>query len=278
MFKLMDARSRLTGRALEVYISPGSNKKVGAAAGIVVVSADVAAAIKGGSRLQRGADWFRAHRPGSNGLADACGPCALGASGKCYVQGNVQAASQPAAIVSGNATRLEVVTALRRHRVVRSAIAGDVAALMPEDFAKLREFIEQHGARAWLGYTHDHSAVHLQGTHVASCDDHESALAAKANGWRTFEVIAPKSARVEGGVVRLNRGEFLCPASKPAMGVRQASFSCSSCMACTGTDRLRPNQPTAVVLRHGPGDTRSWTSNGGTTVIDHNGRTVGVVK
>lgn len=264
--------SRYDGRPVVPIITTRFNDKVGAGAGLLVVAEEVVAAMP-----ITGPDWTKAHKPGMGGLAAACGSCPTGAAARCYVQNNIRAGAQPAAILRDPEDVVQVTWSIGKGHIFRSAIAGDAAALPAETFEEVRFLTKRHGNPAWLGYTHDLTAEHLRGSHVKSCDSPEDTVAAKAAKWRTFESIAPKGPRVQGGEVHLAAGEFLCPASAPAIAVRGKMLSCARCLACSGTNRLSADAPTATVLRHSSGDFPAWAARGGTRVYNHLGRLVGRV-
>ncbi len=264
--------SRYDGRPVVPTITTRFNDKVGAGAGLLVVAEEVVAAMP-----IAGHDWTRAHKPGTGGLATACGSCPTGEAARCYVQSGIRAAAQPAAILRDQEDLFQVGWSISNGHIFRSAIAGDAAALPAETFEEVKFLTKRHGDPIWLGYTHDLTAGHLRGSHVKSCDSPEDTVAAKAAGWRTFESIAPKGPRVQGGDVHLVAGEFLCPASAPAIAVRGKKISCAQCLACSGTNRLSADAPTAATLRHGPGDPSAWSARGGTRVYNHLGRLVGRV-
>lgn len=263
--------SRFTGREVHGIITTRSNGKVGGAAGLIFVSPGV---VTKGAKGP-GAPWFHAHKSGSQNLHDACGLCPLGAGNDCYVQSNVQTASQPGAAINDD----EFLAAARRavwKSGLRSAVAGDAACLPEPAFRALKAEVDfwAGGRCKWLGYTHDHTATWLQGTHVASCESLEQAAELRAQGWRTFTAIGPDAAEESDGVLtfRLPHGTFLCPASHEAGVVRGRKLTCAECWACTGTDTLPVDKPHPVTLRHGTKDHR-WRKRA--VVIDSKGRIVG---
>jgi hypothetical protein len=261
--------SRFTGREVVALITTRSNVKVGGAPGLIVRAGELKpeefdARFPGGT-------WFHEHKKPMI-IESACGKCPMIAGRKCYVQHNVQNASQPAAASRDDEFAPPVRRAIWKSGKFRSAIAGDAAALPEEGFNELLHFVKSSvgsGKVHWLGYTHDHTAKWLQGTHVASCESMEQAAKAREDGWRTFTAVAPHD--VPGGVLRLPRGSFYCPAAKEAANVRGRAISCGECGACTGTDALSVDKPNGVILRHSSTDHKAKRYM---IVLDWRGRVV----
>lgn len=264
-----------TGRPTRVILTTRSSDKVGNAVGIIVMDEEVRLSILStGKARYPGTAWYHAHKPGQIGLKTACGSCPLGDKGKCYVQSNVQNASQPGAAIFDEEFTAGVRRALFKSQWVRSAIAGDMGAVPAEAFLMVKAFVDDASPQIkWLGYTHNPDATHLQGTHVLSAEDALPESFIIASGWRTFNAISPSS--IKDGALRLAKGEFLCPASAEAYNVRRSKFSCEDCGACTGTDRLSTSSPRAVIVRHGRGDFQQIKKLGGLRVLDWRGRLVG---
>jgi len=207
--------------------------------------------------------------------------CVYVRNGKgCYVQHNPRNASQVARIIR-NATWCGRGLYLNELRSVakcaklagipkvRSMVAGDAAMLPADVWAQLESaLLPLYPADQWLGYTHDHSAKHLQTTHVASCDTTEQAIAAKTDGWSVFEVLDPV-----GGVIP--KGAALCPASKEFRLFREMAIGCAGCpMPCNGASAKRHR----VIPRHAPGDAsrKAAAARRGEVLRDAKGRVKGL--
>jgi hypothetical protein len=74
---------------------------------------------------------------------------------------------------------------------------------------------------------------------MASVDSVDELEEARAMGWRTFRVRAESE--------RLQRAEFVCPASAEADTSRPVQ--CSDCLACGGAGSKRKGSP--VIVAHG---------------------------
>ena len=262
------------GKPIRAILSTRSSDKVGNAVGIIVVEEEARQRIlEAGKQKYPGKAWYYEHRKTGPGLASACGTCQLGLAGKCYVQSNVQNSSQPGAAIFDDEFESGIRRAIFKSGWVRSAIAGDMGSLPAEAFFEVKQFIERARSDAkWLGYTHNHEATHLQGTHVLSVDSWVHAT--QASGWRTFTAISPYDAEMMGGKIVLEPNEFLCPASKEFFAVTGRKVKCEDCGVCTGTDRI-PNKRTPVILRHGMGDNRAFKKLGVVNIFNHRGRLVG---
>lgn len=110
--------------------------------------------------------------------------------------------------------------ALFRNRQVRFGAYGDPAALPLE---LLRAYARV--AAGFTAYTHQWRTVDAGYADVcmASADNVQDRLDAKAKGYRTFRVRLPDEP--------IAKGEFSCPASEES-GKR---LNCNTCMACSGT-------------------------------------------
>lgn len=265
-----------TGRMLRPILSTRSAKKVGDAVGIIVVDEEERLKmLEAGKSRYPGREWFYAHKPGSPGLRSACGECRLGELHRCYVQNNVQNASQPGAAIFDEEFDASIRRAIFKAGWIRSAIAGDVGSLPYESWLGLRRYIESCNADVkWLGYTHNPDAEHLRGTHVLSVEVDGGGAMYDA-GWRTFKSIDPGTVIGLGGEIHLREDEFLCPASNEAAAVRGRKLTCEQCGACTGTARLGLDKPQGVIARHGMGDTQQIVRSTGLRIYDHRGRLVG---
>jgi hypothetical protein len=184
--------------------------------------------------------------------------CAFVMAGKrCYVQHNPRNASQVARIIRN----CEAVTndglylselryllkcaKLAGIAKVRSMVAGDASMIPAAVWSEIESSIcKVYPAKQWLGYTHDHSATHLQKTHVASCDSKEQALLALSKGWNVYQVIDAIGEEIPTGAA-------LCPKSKEFELKRGFLIGCAGCpMACTGAS----SKNWRVVPRHASGD------------------------
>jgi hypothetical protein len=215
-----------------------------------------------------GASWFHAHRPGSTNLHAACGDCILGGTGTCYVQSSVQNGSQPAAALRDEEYPPMVRRALFNSGAIRSAIAGDMAAVPEAAFRSLQASLNEMAGREvrWLGYTHHPEvAPWLQDTHVVSCHTLEEREHWRGEGWRTFTALAP-TAKLD-----LPASSFLCPASTEAGRVRGHKLECIQCMACTGVGMIDVDKPDGITVRHATKDTHARKF----AVITKDGRVVG---
>lgn len=224
-----------------------SNAKVGGAVGLIIHDAGIDP--QEFRRDHPGASWFAMHKPKHRSLLAACGDCPVGNGGRCYVQSSVQNAMQPAAALRDEEYLPMVRRALFKSKAIRSAVAGDAAALPQGVFDDLVYFVDQQagGKVDWLGYTHHTDAWWLRETHVASCESLAQSERLEADGWRTFTAVALPS---KDWTLDLPDGRFLCPSSNEAGRVRGRPLDCAGCMACSGTDRLRVSKPHPVTIRH----------------------------
>lgn len=237
------------GRDIVVTATTRSNGKVGVP-GLIISDAELDPASF--RKDYPGSSWYHAHKPGTDALRAACGGCSLGAAGNCYVQSNPQNASQPAAALRDEESKPMVERALRLHRTIRSAIAGDMAAVPCDVFEGLLYDLERMagGGIRWLGYTHHPGvAPWLINSHVASCSSLEERDFWRREGWRTFTTLAPEPE------LHIPADSFLCPASGEAANVRGRRMTCAECKACAGRDFIDAAKPDGVIVRHAVRDT-----------------------
>ena len=174
----------------------------------------------------------------------------------CYVQFNTRNAGQVARILRDcepvledgihaddlyHVLRLAKATGVQ---MVRSMVAGDASMVPVQVWKKIEASIcEFYPPQQWLGYTHNHNAIHLQQTHVASCDNEAQAQKAILDGWNVFEVVQVGDA--------IANGATLCPKSKEFFNKYQIPFTCNDCpVACNGVNQKKHR----VVISHGNGD------------------------
>lgn len=167
-----------------------------------------------------------------------CGDCQhrRGKGGACYV--NV---GQGPTIVAKGIARgiypqdLTRAVAACRYRAVRLGTYGDPAAVPHYVWVSLLS-----GAKSHTGYTHQWKsgkANHVKDYCMASANDEQDRIQAKAMGWRTFRVRSKEEAVLAG--------EFVCPASSEG-GKR---LLCVDCTACDGA--YRANKADPVIIVHG---------------------------
>jgi hypothetical protein len=177
-------------------------------------------------------------------LADEaiCGICPhrRGLGGSCYVNlgqgpravadGVVRGIYPDATVDSAaHAQMIEAITG----RMVRFGTYGDPAAIGVEYWDQFKSV-----AKGTTGYTHQWSNgraddhMHLV---MASADNEQARIAAKAQGYRTFRV------RLANEPVL--KGEFICPASTEAGKVK----TCADCGACAGGVNTKKADPVIVV-------------------------------
>jgi len=261
------------------------NKKTGQVVGLTIAPESTwqeMQAFKGGS-LARGAAYTRSVKPQ---IETVCGSCPFIATGKCYVQHNAQTASQPAANLAraietcegfdADAWRL-TLTLAKRYRIdrVRSAVAGDLAALPADVALAILEIAKRRGFRM-LGYTHEAQAVHLQSTHMLSVHSEAEARRAIALGWRVFLVGDPLATRVPAGFM-------ICPSSDESIALRGRGLPCHACGACDGARRDDDRRSSVFVVRHGGGDSsrkraaKKRNGNVAIEVLSASGRVVGLI-
>jgi len=249
-----------TGKPVSLIVSIGGNKKTKQVVELTLVPTfiieqwpELTAGVK---PAWQGVPYVKALR---GHLESVCPKtCAFVQAGKgCYVQHNPRNASQVARIIRNCEPVMTDGLYLSELRYllkcaklagitkVRSMVAGDASMLPAGVWTEIESAIcKVYPASQWLGYTHDHSAKHLQNTHVASCDSKAQSIDAMSNGWNVFQVIAPINEPIPTGAA-------LCPASKEFKFKRGFDINCNGCpMACTGDSSKRWR----VIARHAPGD------------------------
>jgi hypothetical protein len=254
---MFDAMIYRGGGVVAIATINKGNKKTGQVVGLTVAPESTwqeMQAFKGGT-LARGAAYTRSVKPQ---IETVCGSCPFIATGKCYVQHNPHTAAQPAANLArtldacegfdADAWRLTLRLA-KRYRIdrVRSAVAGDLAALPPEVALAMLETAKRRGFKM-LGYTHEAQAVHLQSTHMLSVHSEAEARRAIALGWRVFLVGDPLATQVPAGFM-------LCPSSTESITLRGHGLPCHACGACDGARRENDRRSSVYTPRHASGDT-----------------------
>lgn len=255
------------GGEIVVFATTRSNAKVGGSAGLVIHDAHLPPAITS----RPGAEWFAQHKATSKHLRVACGGCQLGARNVCFVQSNVQNASQPAAARRDPEDARFVRAAVGRNGI-RSAVAGDAGALPEQAWQKVEAVLRDWECEKWLAYTHAWRDAHwLRDTHVASVDSLADFEQARDAGWRTFLTL--NRDQFKDGVAVLPAGTFLCPASVEAANKRGWKPTCADCFACqgVGVGKLTAAHPSAAIARHSLAD--SWRKR--VKIYDARGRLVG---
>lgn len=186
-------------------------------------------------------DWTMLMRAGADEAV--CGACprrapASGGDGSCYVRMG-RTGMGIATVTKGNINLLvegEVVSpgqlrwaiATQGLSTLRSAVWGDMAAVPEPAWQRLyADYFAPSGAEL-IGYTHAwRTALHLQGTHMASCDSPAEHDEAKQLGWRTFTVEEP-------GAPPPPAGSGYCPSSKEWAAMGRRVVPCSVCQLCSG--------------------------------------------
>jgi hypothetical protein len=130
---------------------------------------------------------------------------------------------------------LQDARALFAGRSVRLGAYGDPAAV---PFAVWESVLAD--SVSGTGYTHQWRTCDARFARycMASADNAQEALDARAMGYRTFRVGTPAESLVKGI-------EFLCPASKEA----GQKTNCAACLACGGTSS--PNRASVFIPAHG---------------------------
>jgi hypothetical protein len=125
---------------------------------------------------------------------------------------------------------------------IRLGAYGDPAAVPFDIFSTALE-----RADAWTGYTHAWRSCDpaLARFVMASCDNPDDYLEARAAGWRTFRVRLADEPR--------KLSEVVCPASEEA----GKKTTCAACIACGGHgSKAKAN---IVIIAHGSkGDTNAY--------------------
>lgn len=167
-----------------------------------------------------------------------CGECPhrRGMGGACYVN----LGQGPRAVADGVVRGIypyspEQAAKLSAGRMVRLGTYGDPAAAPAHVWSDLVAHAAGH-----TGYTHQWKtgkAHAVMGLVMASADNEQDRIEAKAKGYRTF--------RIRPAAAPMLPGEFVCPASSEA-GYRK---TCATCGACNGGIETR--KADAVIVVHG---------------------------
>lgn len=261
-----------TGHILELSLIPFS------------IVRDWPALSKGVKPLLQGTVYVKAMR--DRGLIkDVCpGDCIYVDTDKgCYVQHNVRSAGQVARIIRDILTipaglGIDVDAIKKVCRVakalgvdkVRSMVVGDAGMLPPDEWTAIEAvLLRYYPPKQWRGYTHDwRNSLHLQLTHVASCDTPDGAELAMSQGWNVFEVLDPIAPKMPPQ-------STLCPASKEFEKLKGFSIGCGGCpIACNGSGRPMRR----VIPRHANGDAarKAAAARRGVVLTDSKGRLRGL--
>lgn len=227
--------------------------------------------------------------------------CAHKGTLKCYVQHNIQSATEIVKMIRDSFSETGAVSYcqmimdnpssyslshvdsadddhLKRDReigpdggVFRLMAAGSSGAIPKAVILTLIDALISQGLKP-LGYVETwRRDDHLKATHMASCFSEEDRAEAEAAGWSAFVSM---SAEDIGD--RLPKGGVLCPSSKAYKNLRGKAHPCSVCLMCNGTtDRRR----TVYNPRHGAGDSsriKGLVRRGQIKILmNHSGREVG---
>jgi hypothetical protein len=168
-----------------------------------------------------------------------CGDCPLrgidGGERICYVSLYHGVSTAWKSYADGRARRVPHEQFVRR-QPIRMGAYGDPAAVPIEVWQSLLR-----RARGHTGYTHAWRTCdqRFRGLLMASCDNPEDYVEAKALGWATYRLLMEGEARMPG--------ERPCPANK-ATGV-----SCSVCRQCNGQRR-----DFTILVHGGSGQSRKY--------------------
>ena len=273
-----------SNKPVSLIASIGGNKKTNAVVELTLVPTFIIEQwpelTKGVKPAWQGVPYVKALR---GYLDSVCPPtCVFVQAGKgCYVQHNPRNAAQVARIIRNceavmlDGLYLPDLRYLLKHArlaaipKVRSMVAGDASMIPEQIWIEIEsEIAKVYPLDQWLGYTHDHTAKYLQGSHVASCDSKAQSIEAIANDWNVFQVIAPVGEPIPNGAA-------LCPASKEFKLKRGFEIGCGGCpMPCTGAS----SKVWRVIPRHAPGDAsrKAAAARRGKVLVNEKGQIKGL--
>ena len=137
------------------------------------------------------------------------------------------------------AHNLQDITNFASGHKVRLGSYGDPSAVPLSIWEALLKESQGH-----TGYTHQWKkdfAQSLKNICMASCDSYDDWELANKTGWRSFRVIR----EVQG--LKLGNREFRCP-SDPLL---DKHIPCEKCLACNGSDPMKPKKGSPYIVVHG---------------------------
>ncbi len=224
--------SALTGRPIVAILTVKTkNPKTGPMAQLWILCPDLSP----GKAIRTGAD------------ASICGTCplrAIDANGKRQVRRCYVNPMGPASVYrTYRRGRYAIATpallwAILQDRSVRLGAYGDPAALPLDVVQTICAFAKRH-----TGYTHQRRTVSAEWAKyvMASADNAADRMEAKAQGYRTFRVVAPGD--------MIDKSEINCPASDE-MGKRT---QCDRCTLCAGNAGRYAGLKDVAIMAHGVG-------------------------